>query len=60
MFNLSKKQHNIVNKPTIYWTESVLEGIALTPLHIILGLVNKLYSDTNPSDCSPRRGGWKF
>ena len=41
--DLSKKRQNVANEPIIIWTESVLEKIALAPLHTLLGLVNKLY-----------------
>ena len=37
---------NVVNEPIIFSTESVLEKIPLSPLHIHLGFVNKLYNDT--------------
>ena len=55
MTDLSKKHHNVVNKPIISWTHSVMEKIALAPLHIPLGLVNKLYSNARPSENSSSR-----
>ena len=58
--DLSKKSHDVVNEPIIIWTESVLEKIALAPLHTLLGLVNKLYGTARPSDCSSRRGERKL
>ena len=55
MTDLSKKHHNVVNAPIISWISSVMEKIALAPLHIILGLVNKLYCDARPSESSSSR-----
>ena len=55
MEDLAKKQHNVVNEPIISWSESVMEKIALAPLHILLGLVNKLYSEARPSESSSSR-----
>ena len=49
------KNHNVVNEPIISWSESVIEKIALAPLHILLGLVNKLYSDARPGESSSNR-----
>ena len=44
-----------MNRLSASWSESVMEKIALAPLHILLGLVNKLYSDARPGESSSNR-----
>ena len=48
--DLNTKQHNVNNEPIIDWPESVMEKTALAPLHVLLGLVNRLYCDVKPDD----------
>ena len=48
--DLNTKQHNVINEPIIDWSESVMEKIALAPLHVLLGLVNRLYGVAKPDD----------
>ena len=55
MVDLVKKRHNVINKPIISWSESPMEKIALAPLHILLGLVNRLYTEARPSDSASSR-----
>ena len=55
MVDLVKKCHNVINKPIISWSESPMEKIALAPLHILLGLVNRLYNEVRPSDRASSR-----
>ena len=50
MNDLAKKHHNVINEPHIHWSESVMEKIALAPLHILLGLVNRLFSESKPNE----------
>ena len=55
MVDLVKKRHNVINKPIISWSESPMEKIAMAPLHILLGLVNRLYTEARPSDSASSR-----
>ena len=46
--DLNTKQHNVINEPIIDWSRSVMERIALAPLHVLLELVNRLYDVAKP------------
>ena len=41
--DLESKSNNLVNHPIIQWEESPMEGFALAPLPILIGLSNRLY-----------------
>ena len=47
---LNTKQHNVINKLIIDWSESVMEKFALALLHVLLGLVNRLYDVVKPDN----------
>ena len=57
MVDLENKRHNVINEPIIPWSESVMEKVALAPLHILLGLVNKLFSEAKPNNKPSNRKG---
>ena len=57
MVDLENKRHNVINEPIIHWSESVMEKVALAPLHILLGLVNKLFSEAKPNHKPSNRNG---
>ncbi|KAF4648560.1 hypothetical protein FOL47_003077, partial [Perkinsus chesapeaki] len=37
--------HNVVCEPCVCWRDSPMEVIALAPLHLLLGVVNKVYKE---------------
>ena len=53
--DLVKIRHNVINTPIISLSDSPMEKIALAPLHIFLGLVNRLYTEARPSDSASSR-----
>ena len=57
MVDLENKRHNVINEPIIHWSESVMEKVALAPLRILLGLVNKLFSEAKPNHKPSNRNG---
>ena len=48
--DLESKSNNVVNHPIIQWKESPMEVLALAPLHILIGLTNRLYFAARPSE----------
>ena len=50
--DLDSKSNNVVNHPIIRWKESPMEVLALAPLHILIGLTNKLYFAARPLETS--------
>ena len=48
--DLALKSNNVVNHPIIRWKDSPMEVLALAPLHILIGLTNKLYFAVRPSE----------
>ena len=59
VYNSSKDPHSTNNsvshKPIIQWSESPMEILSLAPIHILLGLVNRLYSVARPSQNATNR-----
>ncbi|KAF4680527.1 hypothetical protein FOZ60_013297 [Perkinsus olseni] len=48
----SSASHNVVAQPVIQWVNSPLEFLSLSPLHLLLGIVNKLYDKARPTETS--------
>ena len=44
------KSNSIVNRPIIQWKESLIEVLALAPLHIFIGPTYRLYFAARPSE----------
>ena len=57
MVDLENKRHNVINETIIHCSESVMEKVSLAPLHILLGLVNKLFSEAKPNNKPSNRKG---
>ncbi|KAF4652000.1 hypothetical protein FOL47_011307, partial [Perkinsus chesapeaki] len=51
--DLEEHRHNVVGKPVLCWDKSPMEVLSLSPLHLLLGLTNKVYSLARPSEQSP-------
>ncbi|KAF4712629.1 hypothetical protein FOZ62_013625, partial [Perkinsus olseni] len=49
MQHLEEGSHSVVSHPVIHWDESPLEVLSLSPLHLLLGIVNKLYDKAKPA-----------
>ena len=47
--DLHSKNHSVSHEPIIWWSDSPMETLALALLHILLGLVNRLYSLARPT-----------
>ena len=48
--DLNTEQHNVINEPIIDWSETVMEKIALAPVHVLIRLINRLYGVAKPDD----------
>ena len=55
--DLATKSNNVVNHPIIWWKESPMEILALAPLHILIGLTNRLYFAARPSETDHTKQG---
>ncbi|EER02729.1 hypothetical protein Pmar_PMAR008500 [Perkinsus marinus ATCC 50983] len=44
-------KHNVVEEPLVAWEESPMELLTLSPLHLLLGITNKLYDLACPAIC---------
>ena len=47
--DLNSKNNSVSHEPIVRWSDSPMEILALAPLHILLGLVNRLYVVARPS-----------
>ncbi|KAF4676857.1 hypothetical protein FOL47_004560 [Perkinsus chesapeaki] len=54
--DLKDGAHSVVAQPVIQWDKSPLELLTLPPLHLMFGIVNKLYSLARPSDECTSKG----
>ncbi|EER07242.1 hypothetical protein Pmar_PMAR020401 [Perkinsus marinus ATCC 50983] len=50
--DLESEAHSVVARPVVQWVNSPLEFISLSPLHLLLGIVNKLYDKARPAETS--------
>ncbi|KAF4671537.1 hypothetical protein FOL47_001461 [Perkinsus chesapeaki] len=51
--DLEEHRHNVVEKPVLCRDKSPMEVLSLSPLHLLLGLTDKVYSLARPSEQSP-------